>query len=96
VSAPRAYREHGRIIESVSCLELAMLRDLIDLLWWLADRAWGFARAWTGDDVYDRYLAEHHRIAPDAPVLARAEFFARHLDEKWHRYVACGRSADRS
>lgn len=73
-----------------------MIRALFDLCWWFAHRAWGFARAWTGDDVYDRYLTEHHRIAPDAPALARAAFFARHLEEKWRRYVACGRSADRS
>lgn len=71
-----------------------MIRALLDIFWWFADRGWRFARAWTGDDAYERYLAERQRVDPTGAAVSRAAFFARYLEEKWRRYAACGRSGD--
>lgn len=72
-----------------------MLRILIDLAWWCGTRAWHFARAWTGDDAYERYLAELARSGGDTSAMTRSVFFARHVEEKWRRNCACGRFDDR-
>jgi Selenoprotein, putative len=71
-----------------------MIRALLDLFRWFADRAWRFARAFSGDDAYERYLAEEHRVDPAGAAISRAAFFSRYLEEKWRRYTACGRSGD--
>lgn len=71
-----------------------MVRALFDLGWWFADRGWRFARAWTGDDAYDRYLADHQRGGAGTPASSRAAFFSAHLEEKWRRHTACGRFFD--
>ena len=68
-----------------------MTRLLLDLAWWLTVRGLRFVRAWTGDDAYERYLAA--RSAGDTAPLSRAAHFAAHLEHKWERYMACGRSA---
>ncbi len=71
-----------------------MVRALFDLGWWLFDRTWRFARAWTGDDAYDRYLADHRRDDAGTPAISRAAFYSHHLEEKWRRHTACGRFFD--
>lgn len=71
-----------------------MVRALFYLGWWLADHAWRFARAWTGDDAYERYLADRYRARAGEPALSRAAFFADHLEHKWRRHIACGRFFD--
>jgi len=48
----------------------------------------------SGDDAYERYLAEQHRMSPAGAAISRAAFFSRYLEEKWRRYAACGRSGD--
>jgi hypothetical protein len=65
-----------------------MIRLLIDFSWWLADRAWRFARAWSGDDAYERYLAARPQ---GSEPLSRAAYFDAYLEHKWRRYTACGR-----
>lgn len=63
-----------------------MLRVLLDLLWWTADRAWGWVRTLSGDDAYERYLASA-RVEP----LSRRAFFEQRVSQHWDRYDACGR-----
>jgi hypothetical protein len=65
-----------------------MVRFLIDFSWWLADRAWRFARAWSGDDAYERYLAA---CPQGSEPVSRAAYFDAYLEHKWRRYCACGR-----
>lgn len=67
-----------------------MTRLLLDLAWWLAARGWRFVRAWSGDDGYERYLAAQAWNETTAP-LSRAAYFDAYLEDKWHRYSACGR-----
>jgi uncharacterized membrane protein YphA (DoxX/SURF4 family) len=65
-----------------------MTRLLLDLAWWLMDRGWQFARAWSGDDAYERYLAARSQ---GGEPLSRAAYFDAYLEHKWGRYSACGR-----
>lgn len=67
-----------------------MIRLLLDLAWWFGARGWRFARAWSGDDAYERYLAARACSETTAP-LSRAAYFDAYLEEKWRRYSACGR-----
>jgi hypothetical protein len=71
-----------------------MIRAVFELFWWLADGGWRLLRAWSGDDAYERYLARRACAGAEEPVLTRAAFFARHIEENWRRYAACGRSGD--
>ena len=66
-----------------------MLRIVVDLLWWAADRAWTVLRTLSGDDAYERYLATV-RIEP----LSRREFYERRVRLHWERHGACGRCFD--
>lgn len=63
-----------------------MLRIVVDLLWWTADRAWTALRTLSGDDAYERYLATV-RIEP----LSRRVFYERRVRQHWERHGACGR-----
>ena len=46
--------------------------------WWRQVIA--FLRRWSGDDAYERYLAEHHLHGH--ALLSRREFYRRYLDHR--------------
>lgn len=46
--------------------------------WWRQIIA--YLRRWSGDDAYERYLAEHQGHGHD--VLNRREFYKRYLDRR--------------
>ena len=71
-----------------------MIRALFELSWWFADRAWRFARAWSGDDAYERYLADRIRTGAEDHALSREAFFSMHIEERWRRHGACGRTGE--
>ena len=52
--------------------------DIGPLRWWSRIRS--YLRAWSGDDAYDRYLAEHHLHGH--ALLSRREFYRRYLDHR--------------
>ena len=48
------------------------------LSWWR--QAIAYLRRWSGDDAYERYLAEHQGHGHD--LLDRREFYKRYLDKR--------------
>jgi uncharacterized short protein YbdD (DUF466 family) len=68
-----------------------MLDVLTDLLWWCTDRSWRGLRMLSGDDAYDRYLADFEGRGSGAAPLSRGAFHEQQLDRKWDRIFGCGR-----
>lgn len=52
-------------------------------------RLWRAVRQLSGDDAYERYLAQHARHHPEAPPLSREEFFKQWQDGKWKGVKRC-------
>ena len=52
-------------------------------------RLWQTLRRLSGDDAYDRYLAQHARHHPDEPPLSREAFFKQWQDDKWKGVKRC-------
>ena len=46
--------------------------------WW--SRIIGYLRTWSGDDAYERYLAEHR--AHGHELLSRREFYRRYFNKR--------------
>lgn len=59
---------------------------------WLK-RCWQRIRELSGDDVYERYLAQHAEHHADGAEchspLSRAEFFKQWQDQKWQGIKRC-------
>lgn len=52
-------------------------------------RLWQTLRRLSGDDAYDRYLAQHATHHPDEPPLSREAFFKQWQDDKWKGVKRC-------
>lgn len=52
--------------------------DSAPMPWWSRIRA--YLRRWSGDDAYERYLAEHRQHGH--ALLSRREFYRRYLDHR--------------
>ena len=52
-------------------------------------RVWRALRQLSGDDAYERYLAQHARHHPDKLPLSREEFFKQWQDGKWKGVKRC-------
>ncbi len=52
-------------------------------------RAWQAVRQLSGDDAYERYLAQHAEHHPEEPPLSREEFFKQWQDGKWKGTRRC-------
>lgn len=50
---------------------------------------WRAVRHLSGDDAYERYLAQHAEYHPDTPPLTREEFFKQWQDAKWKGVKRC-------
>lgn len=50
---------------------------------------WHAIRRLSGDDAYERYLAQHAEHHPDAPPLSREAFFKQWQDGKWKGVKRC-------
>jgi hypothetical protein len=50
-------------------------------------RLWRLLRAWSGDDAYERYCAEH--AGHGHPLLDRREFYRRYFDRRGNRPRCC-------
>lgn len=50
----------------------------VGLSWWR--KAIAFLRRWSGDDAYERYLADHRHHGH--ALLSRREFYRRYLDHR--------------
>jgi uncharacterized short protein YbdD (DUF466 family) len=55
---------------------------------WLG-AAWGYLRAVSGDDAYERYVAHHAAAHPDQPVMTRKAFFEERQRHKWTGVTRC-------
>lgn len=55
----------------------------------LLQRFWRTVRQVSGDDAYERYLAQHARHHPDVPALPREEFFKQWQESKWKGVKRC-------
>lgn len=52
-------------------------------------RLWRALRQLSGDDAYERYLAQHAHHHPEQPPLSREEFFKQWQDGKWKGVKRC-------
>lgn len=52
-------------------------------------RLWQTLRRLSGDDAYDRYLAQHAKHHPDETPLSREAFFKQWQDDKWKGVKRC-------
>jgi uncharacterized short protein YbdD (DUF466 family) len=50
---------------------------------------WRVIRELSGDDAYERYIAQHAIKFPDAKPLARKDFFHCQQQEKWNGIRRC-------
>lgn len=50
---------------------------------------WRVIRELSGDDAYDRYIAQHATSYPDSPPLARKDFFLYQQQQKWSGIQRC-------
>jgi uncharacterized short protein YbdD (DUF466 family) len=51
--------------------------------------AWGWLRAVSGDDAYERYVSHHARVHPHLPLPSRREFYASEEQRKWNGINRC-------
>jgi uncharacterized short protein YbdD (DUF466 family) len=58
------------------------------VLRWLV-AGWGYLRAVSGDDAYERYLAHHAAKHADQPLMTRKAFFAERQRQKWTGVTRC-------
>ena len=61
---------------------------VLRLVRWLG-AAWGWLRAATGDDAYERYLAHHVREHAGRPPLSRRAFYLESEQRKWSGVSRC-------
>lgn len=52
-------------------------------------RLWLALREWSGDDAYERYLAEHRGHGHTEPPLSRRAFYAGYFDRRAKRPRCC-------
>ncbi|HTT08164.1 MAG TPA: YbdD/YjiX family protein [Gammaproteobacteria bacterium] len=52
-------------------------------------RFWGWVRAVSGDDAYERYLAHHRDQHPGSAPLTRGEFFRSEQERRWEKSNRC-------
>ena len=50
---------------------------------------WRTIRELSGDDAYERYIAQHATNYPDTPPLARKDFFLYQQQQKWSGLQRC-------
>ncbi len=50
---------------------------------------WGWLRAVSGDDAYERYLAHCAREHPGRPPVSRRAFYRDSLERKWSGVCRC-------
>jgi len=50
---------------------------------------WGWLRALSGDDAYERYLTRHGRQHPGACPLTRRDFYLEEQRRKWSGVSRC-------
>ena len=55
----------------------------------LLQRCWRTIRELSGDDGYERYLAQHAASHPDSPALPRRAWFALQQQQKWSGIKRC-------
>jgi uncharacterized short protein YbdD (DUF466 family) len=55
----------------------------------LLSYVWRAIRELSGDDAYERYIAQHATIYPDAKPLARKDFFRYQQQQKWSGIQRC-------
>ena len=73
-----------------------MLSLVRDFLWWCGARGWRALRVMSGDDAFERYIADQTPGPSETPSRrARRAIYDRDLDRKWSRYTACGRCFER-
>ena len=64
------------------------LATFLRLVGWLG-AAWGWLRAVSGDDAYERYLAHHVREHAGRPPLGRRAFYRESQQRKWSGVSRC-------
>jgi uncharacterized short protein YbdD (DUF466 family) len=52
-------------------------------------RLWSAIRRLSGDDAYERYLAQHQQFHPEVEPLSREAFFKEWQDGKWKGVKRC-------
>lgn len=52
-------------------------------------RVWRFIRRLSGDDAYERYLAQHAAHGNEEPPLSKKEFYRQWQDSKWQGVKRC-------
>lgn len=62
-----------------TCIELLPLWSYV----------WRAIRELSGDDAYERYIAQHATHYPDTTPLARKDFFLYQQQQKWHGIQRC-------
>ena len=50
---------------------------------------WGWLRALSGDDAYERYLTRHERSHPGGPPVTRSDFYLQEQRRKWSGVSRC-------
>jgi uncharacterized short protein YbdD (DUF466 family) len=50
---------------------------------------WRAVRRLSGDDGYERYLAQHAAAHPNTPALSRRAWFAHQQQQKWSGVKRC-------
>ncbi|MDQ3268317.1 MAG: YbdD/YjiX family protein [Pseudomonadota bacterium] len=50
---------------------------------------WRAIRELSGDDAYERYIAQHATNDPDTTPLARKDFFLYQQQQKWRGIQRC-------
>ena len=55
--------------------------------WW--SYVWRVIRELSGDDAYERYIAQHATNDPDTTPLARKDFFVYQQQQKWRGIQRC-------
>lgn len=63
-------------------------RPLLAVGRWLAV-GWSYARAVSGDDAYERYVAHRMAAHADQPLMTRKAFFAERQRQKWMNVARC-------
>ena len=51
----------------------------------LLRRCWSYLREWSGDDAYERYVAEHRDHGHGHDLLDRREFYRQYFDRRGNR-----------